>query len=165
MGHGPVAQRVLGNPEITLPAFPCGCGISGCLDAICGARALEMLHRHLHPNETRDSHAIIAGWQTAEPRSAQTIALWIELLAGPLAMIQNLLGAGIMPVGGGLANAPALVVALDHAVRAQTLRRIERPLLVPAQCRIEPGLVGAAILGLGNLAAEPSGNGGNPPGS
>ncbi|WP_299909067.1 ROK family protein [uncultured Paracoccus sp.] len=153
-GHGPVAQRVLGQPEITLPAFPCGCGLSGCLDAVCGARGLEMLHEHLHPGLVADSHAIIAGWQAGKPQPARSMALWIELLAGPLAMIQNLLGAGIMPVGGGLSNALPLIEALDREVRARTLRRIDRALLVPAECRIEPGLVGAAILGLGNAATE-----------
>lgn len=153
-GHGPVAQRVLGDPEITLPAFACGCGISGCLDAICGARGLEMLHTHLHPGAMLDTHALIAGWQAGDPAPARTIAIWLELLAGPLAMIQNLLGAGVMPVGGGLSNAAPLVAALDQAVRAQILRRIDRPLLVQAECRIEPGLIGAAVLGLGNAATE-----------
>ncbi len=159
-GHGPVAQRVLGDPEITLPAFPCGCGISGCLDAICGARGLEMLHTHLHPGAVLDTHALIAGWQAGDPAPTRTMSLWIELLAGPLAMVQNLLGAGVMPVGGGLSNAAPLVTALDQAVRALTLRRIDRPLLVPAQCRIEPGLVGAAILGLTNAAAAKAGRSG-----
>lgn len=162
-GHGPVAQRVLGDPEITLPAFPCGCGLSGCLDAVCGARGMEMLHRHLNPGAGGDSHAIIAGWQAGEPQAARTIAIWLELLAGPLAMIQNLLGAGVMPVGGGLANAPLLIAALDRATRARTLRRIDRPLLVPARCRIEPGLVGAAILGLTKARAASPGIGGKTP--
>lgn len=156
-GHGPVAQRVLGDPQITLPAFPCGCGISGCLDAICGARALEMLHSHIHPAETLDSHAIITGWQAGAASAVRTMAIWIELLAGPLAMVQNLLGAGVMPVGGGLAKAAPVVTALDQAVRALTLRRIDRPLLVPAECRVEPGLIGAAILGLANATAADTG--------
>ena len=47
-GHGPIAQRVLGDPELTLPAFPCGCGQIGCLDAVCSARGMERLHQHLH---------------------------------------------------------------------------------------------------------------------
>ena len=153
-GHGPVAQRVLGDPQITLPAFPCGCGIAGCLDAICGARGLEMLHSHLHPGAVLDTHALITGWQAGDPAATRTLAIWIELLAGPLAMIQNLLGAGIMPVGGGLSNSAPLVAALDQAVRAQILRRIDRPLLVPAECRIEPGLIGAAVLGLANATKE-----------
>lgn len=148
-GHGPVAQRILGDPAVTLPAFPCGCGLAGCLDAVCGARGLERLHRHLHPGDQSDSHAIIAGWQAGLPAEAQTIALWLELLAGPLAMAQNLICAGVMPVGGGLANSRPLIDALDHAVRDRVLARITRPLIVPAECLIEPGLIGAAILGLG----------------
>ena len=148
-GHGPVAQRILGNPEVTLPAFACGCGQIGCLDAICSARGMERLHSHLHPGHMADSLAIVQGWAADEPRAARTIALWLELLAGPLAMVENMLGAGIMAVGGGLSNAPALIAALDLQVRARILRKMDRPLLVPAQCAIEPGLVGAAILGLG----------------
>jgi N-acetylglucosamine kinase len=56
----------------------------------------------------------------------------------------NTVGANIVPVGGGLANVPALIAALDTAVRAATLRRSDAPLVVPAECRIEPGLIGAA---------------------
>nr|MBP6736987.1 ROK family protein [Paracoccaceae bacterium] len=151
-GHGPVAQRILGSPEVTLPAFACGCGQIGCLDAVCSARGMERLHAHLHPGREADSLAIVEGWAAGEPRATRTIAIWLELLAGPLAMVENMLGAGIMAVGGGLSNAPALIAALDVQVRARILRQFDRPLLVPAQCAIEPGLVGAAILGLGRRA-------------
>lgn len=151
-GHGPVAQRILGSPEVTLPAFACGCGQIGCLDAVCSARGMERLHAHLHPGREADSLAIVEGWAAGEPRATRTIAIWLELLAGPLAMVENMLGAGIMAVGGGLSNAPALIAALDVQVRARILRQLDRSLLVPAQCAIEPGLVGAAILGLGRRA-------------
>lgn len=151
-GHGPVAQRILGQPEVTLPAFACGCGQVGCLDAVCSARGMERLHAHLHPGREADSLAIVEGWAVGEPRASRTIAIWLELLAGPLAMVENMLGAGIMAVGGGLSNAPDLIAALDVQVRARILRQLDRPLLVPAQCAIEPGLVGAAILGLGRRA-------------
>ncbi|MBI1172316.1 ROK family protein [bacterium] len=147
-GHGPVAQRILGTPEVILPAFACGCGQIGCLDAVCSARGMERLHAHLHGGAVADSQAIVSGWIADEPQAARTIAIWLELLAGPLAMVENMLGAGIMAVGGGLSNAPPLIAALDRAVRARILRRFDRPLIVPAQCAIEPGLVGAAILGL-----------------
>ena len=151
-GHGPVAQRILGQPEVTLPAFACGCGQIGCLDAVCSARGMERLHAHLHPGREADSLAIVEGWAAGEPRAVRTIAIWLELLAGPLAMVENMLGAGIMAVGGGLSNAPDLIAALDRQVRARILRQMDRPLVVPAQCAIEPGLVGAAILGLGRSA-------------
>jgi N-acetylglucosamine kinase len=147
-GHGPVAQRVLGNPEVTLPAFPCGCGQIGCLDAVCSARGMEKLHAHLHPGAGADSLAIVAGWIAGEPQATRTIAIWLELLAGPLSMVENMLGAGIMAVGGGLSNSAPLIAALDREVRTRILRQFDRPLVVQADCAIEPGLVGAAILGL-----------------
>jgi N-acetylglucosamine kinase len=59
-----------------------------------------------------------------------------------------------MAAGGGLANAQDLIAALDQAVRAKILRKFDRPLIVPAQCAIEPGLVGAAILGLSRRVAS-----------
>ncbi|MFQ8429997.1 ROK family protein [Amaricoccus sp. W119] len=148
LGHGPVTQRVVGDPPVTLPAFPCGCGQSGCLDAVCGARGIEMLHRHLHPGASADSHAIIAGWQAGAARESRTVAIWLEILSGPLAVAQNLLGAGIIVAGGGLSNSRPLIEALDRELRSRVLCRVERPLIVRAECAIEPGLVGAAILGL-----------------
>ena len=38
-------------------------------------------------------------------------------------------------------------LVLDREVRARILRRTIAPLVVPAQLDVEPGLVGAAILG------------------
>lgn len=145
-GHGPVAQRLAGQPAVELPAFPCGCGLSGCLDAICSARGMEKLHRHLHGLDGR-CEAIIADWQAGDGAAGRTVAIWLELLSGPLAMVQNLLGAGIIAVGGGLSASAPLIAALDRQVRAHVLTRLDRPLVVPAQCRTEPGLVGAAIIG------------------
>lgn len=148
-GHGPAAQRIVQVGE--LPLFACGCGQIGCLDAICSARGMEKLHAHLNDGAEATSLEIVARWQAAEPAASLTISAWLEVLSGPLAMVQNLLGAGIMAVGGGLANSRALVEALDQEVRAKILRRYDRALIVPAQCEIEPGLVGAAILGLSRV--------------
>ncbi len=144
-GHGPVANGALA------PWFPCGCGLSGCLDTIGGARGLERLHRHLHGADL-GSVALLEAWAAGDAAAAQTVALWRDLLAGPLAMVLNAVGSSIVPVGGGLANVPALIALLDGAVRANLLRRTDRPLLVPAALRVEPGLVGAALAGLEGLS-------------
>lgn len=152
-GHGPVARRIAGQPEIELPDIPCGCGQIGCLDAICSARGLERLHRHVTGKEA-DSIAIVTAWEKGEAEAVRTVEIWMELLAGPLAMIANLLAADVIPAGGGMSGSAALIDALDRSVRTRMLRRLDRPLVVPAQCRIEPGLIGAALLG---LAAEEEG--------
>jgi N-acetylglucosamine kinase len=144
-GHGPVANAALA------PWFPCGCGLSGCLDTIGGARGLERLHRHLHGADT-GSVAVLEAWQADDAAAAQTVMLWRDLLAGPLAMVLNVVGSSIVPVGGGLANVPALIALLDGAVRANLLRSTDRPLLVPAALTVEPGLVGAALAGIAELS-------------
>ncbi|RJE78917.1 ROK family protein [Paracoccus sp. JM45] len=153
IGHGPVAQRVIDQPQITLPAFACGCGQTGCLDAVCSARGIERLHRHLHGDRPCDSRDIVAAWERGDVDATTTIDVWLALLAGPLAMVQNVLGAGIIAAGGGLSTSAPLINALDAAVRDRCLRRFDRPLVVPARCTVEPGLIGAALLGLRHITA------------
>ncbi len=138
-GHGPV---------IAPPwDFPCGCGLRGCVDAVCGARGLERLHRCLH-GVTVPSTVILADWQGGEACAAQTVALWLDLIVPPLAMVTNTVGASILPVGGGLATVTPLLEALDLRLRKAILHQTESPMVVPAMCRPEPGLVGAAEAGI-----------------
>lgn len=152
-GHGPVAATRAGNPPLDLPRFSCGCGLEGCLDAICSARGMGKLHRHL-TGKALAAEDIIESWKLGEADAARTMDVYIDMLSGPLAMIVNVTGATIVPVGGGLSNAPALLDALDQAVRARILRRFARPLVVQAQCQIEPGLIGAAVLGFDFVSAR-----------
>lgn len=146
-GHGPVAATRAGNPQVELPRFECGCGLTGCVDAIGSARGMEKLHMHLH-RQDMTSEEIIAAWLGGNPDAARTIDILVDILASPLAMVINVTGATIVPVGGGLSNSRELLATLDEAVRARILRRFARPLVVPAICRIEPGLIGSAVLGL-----------------
>lgn len=146
-GHGPVAATRAGNPPVELPRFECGCGLTGCVDAIGSARGMEKLHMHLH-RQDMTSEEIIAAWLGGNPDAARTIDVLVDILASPLAMVINVTGATIVPVGGGLSNSRELLATLDEAVRARILRRFARPLVVPAICRIEPGLIGSAVLGL-----------------
>lgn len=149
-GHGPVAAQFAGTPAQAIPRFPCGCGQTGCLDTVGGARGLERLHHHLHGQQL-DSRAIIDAWQAGDARAERTIDCYIGLMSGPLAMLVNTVGASILPVGGGLANSAPLIARLDAAVRAAILRKTEAPIVVPGQSGAEPGLIGAAWLGLEQL--------------
>lgn len=146
-GHGPIAATEAGTPPVRVPRPRCGCGQTGCIDAICSARGIEKLHTHLC-GEQKSSEGILAEWLEGRKEAGRTVEVYIDLLAGPLALVTNVTGASIMPVGGGLSNVPELVTEIDRAVRARILRRFNRPLVVPAQCRLEPGLIGAAMLGL-----------------
>ena len=146
-GHGPIAATEAGHPPAHLPRFQCGCGQKGCIDPICSARGMERLHHHLH-GETLTSEDIVGAWERGDTRAARTIDVYVDVIASPLALVANVTGCTIMPVGGGLSNATALLAEIDRALRQRILRKFDRPLLVKAQCEIEPGLIGAAVLGL-----------------
>lgn len=149
-GHGPVAAQFAGTPPQAIPRYRCGCGQSGCLDTVGGARGLERLHLALH-QQPLNSREIIAAWQAGDASAERTICCYIDLLSGPLAMLVNTVGASILPVGGGLANSAPLIARLDQAVRAAILRKTVSPIIVPGQAGAEPGLIGAAWLGLEKL--------------
>lgn len=130
-GHGPI---------VCAPVLPCGCGQVGCLDTVGGAKGMERLH-HALSGEALSAPEIVA------TRPA-TLARWLELVSGPLAMVLNVVGASVVPVGGGLSNDRELVAMLDRAVRAKVLRKTDASIVVPAECGADAGLIGAAEAGL-----------------
>jgi N-acetylglucosamine kinase len=145
-GHAPVAATRVLDPPIELPRLACGCGQQGCVDTLGGARGLERLHRHLGGSNS-NSVEIVSAWEGGDRAASRTIDAFMEIVAAPLALVINVVGAGSVPVGGGLAKSRALVERLDREVRARILRKTTGPLVVPAALAVEPGLVGAAILG------------------
>lgn len=147
-GHGPAVASVAGTPPVAIPAFDCGCGQRGCVDTIGGARGMERLHQTLH-GKALSSEEITTLWQQGDADAARTIDVLVDLVSSPLALTVNITGATIVPVGGGLSNVAPLIARIDTTVRSRILRKFDRPLVVPGECRIEPGLIGAAILGLG----------------
>jgi len=146
-GHGPALNTSveIGGRLVQVPRFSCGCGQSGCVDTIGGARGIEKLHKLFH-GEERSSHNIILDWQAQDVKASETIEAYLQLVADPLAVAVNTVGPSLVPVGGGLASAEALIKALDSAVRGRILNRLDRALLVPAVRREDGGLTGAAVL-------------------
>ncbi|MBL0372312.1 ROK family protein [Rhizobium sp. KVB221] len=149
-GHGPIIAQAAGDPPVAIPAYPCTCGQKGCVNTVGGARGLERLHGLIHGVDL-PSTEIVAGWEADEPNATRTVDVYVDLLSSPLALAINITGATIVPAGGGLANSAALLTEIDKTVRNRILRRFDRPLIVRAQCDIEPGLVGAAMLGLEHI--------------
>lgn len=145
-GHGTIVATRVGVPPFDLAHFRCGCGRMGCLDTVGGARGIERLHRTLHGVEL-GSTSIVALWTDGDAAAAQTVDLYVELVAQPLALVANIVGPDIIPVGGGLGNSAPLIARLDSAVRERILRQTVRPLVVPALLTVDAGLVGAASLG------------------
>lgn len=150
-GHGPVAATA--TPFGSIPQFACGCGLTGCVDTIGGARGLERLYFHLH-GDNRDSHAITSAWSAGDEKATLVMDMHLSLIAAPLALVVNIVGADIVPVGGGLANVPGLVDRIDGAVRKLILRQTHEPIIVASHMGDDAGLVGAAIIGQSSLSAD-----------
>ena len=137
-GHGPVLRGDY--------ALRCGCGQTGCIDMIGGARGLERLHQ-MQTGSALSSEDIITLWQSGNTDASATMELWRDLVIGPLAMVLNTVGSSVVPVGGGLSRAAGLVAFVDEGLRARILRRTSGPLAVPALCGADAGLLGAAMAG------------------
>ncbi|WP_196259829.1 ROK family protein [Pelagibacterium limicola] len=146
-GHGAIVPTLVANEPEPIPHFSCGCGQSGCVDTVGGARGLERLHAHL-AGQSLDSMGILARWRQGDKTASRTVGAWLALVAPPLALAINITGASIVPVGGGLGHDTALVAELDLAVRERILARTTAPLVVPAKSGPDAGLIGAAAMGL-----------------
>jgi len=149
-GHGPVVDPTASGIVKSIGRFECGCGQVGCLDTVGGARGLERIHRSLH-GANLASEQIVNMWLDGDINANKTIVVWSEMLAGPLAMIVNLLGPDVVPVGGGLSNASELIALLDEKVRKRCLFPAEQPLVIPARFTKNAGLVGAAQLDIPSI--------------
>ncbi|PRD45108.1 N-acetylglucosamine kinase [Phyllobacterium phragmitis] len=149
-GHGPISATSAGSPPVAIPRFPCGCGQTGCIDVVGSARGLERLHRHLHGADA-SSTEIIDAWTDGNAKAARTVDCHVDILSDALSLVVNVLGASIVPVGGGLSNSQPLIERIDLGVRSRILRRTNKPLVVRGECRIEPGLIGAGLLGLAEV--------------
>ena len=143
-GHGAVMVDSPIAPG-SVPVFACGCGRTGCLDTIGGARGLERLHGFLHDGAVATSSDITSGWLAGDAAFTATIDYYVRLIAGPIAMFLNSFPAQIVPVGGGLSNCVELIARLDAEVRAGMLEPTDAPMLVPTVLRDRAGLLGAAL--------------------
>lgn len=142
-GHGEVLVDSPIAPG-SVPVFECGCGRTGCLDTIGGARGMERLHVFLHGTNST-SIEITSGWIDGDPACTATIDYYTRLLAGPIAMFLNSFPATIVPVGGGLANCAPLIDLLDQRVRIGMLTRPPEPVVVRTELLDRAGLLGAAL--------------------
>lgn len=149
-GHGMALQTWAGSPAIDVPHFSCGCGRSGCVDTVGGARGMERLFKTLTGREA-SSFEILHGWDAGDVEASRVIDVYLDLVSTVLALALNITGATIVPVGGGLSNSADLISALDERVRSKMLYKSPTPLLVPAQLTVNPAFIGAALLGFQEL--------------
>lgn len=142
-GHGPILAEAVAARGI--PVIRCGCGQTGCLDSYGSARGMERIHLAFS-GKALASHEITRAWHAGDAEAGRTVETFVELIAGPLAVIVNALGPWVIPVGGGLSSDARLLGRIDGAVRDRVLGHYDAPLVVPGQTRGASGLIGAAML-------------------
>lgn len=142
-GHGnDVTGTLIRNG---LAPVPCGCGLTGCLDAWGGARGLEHIHAQISGNRVT-SFDITDAWRAGDALAKRSIDIYSELVARELALMVNVLDPDCIPVGGGIASEGLLIAQIDALVRDRALGRYDAPLVIPGAHARDGGLRGAAML-------------------
>ena len=81
----------------------------------------------------RSRTAIVVAWLAGDPAARRTVDLQIDLSAGPLALVVNVVGADVRARRRGLGQVKEFVARLDAEVRKRVLRPTDRPLVVPGR--------------------------------
>jgi len=153
-GHQPAVAMRTG---VALPLLRCNCGQLGCVDTLCGARGLETLHRYLHAGDARqagqDSRGIVDAWRSGDPTAGHTVQVWLDITAGALVGVVNVIDPALVLVGGGLGGDADLMRALDRELCARVLGQPPATLLRGAEVSSRQAMIGAALFA--RAAREP----------
>jgi glucokinase len=162
-GHSGLGGEI-GHIVVAPGGSRCGCGNTGCLEAIASGSALGRAGRQAAAADPGGMLAALAGG--AEKVTGQTVfdaarrgdptarGLFSQLghwLGVGIASVANLLDIEIVVIGGGLVSAGELLLApTRESFRGLLFGRSRRPLpaLVPARFGPGAGVVGAATLAL-----------------
>jgi glucokinase len=142
---GEIGHIVVGTGE---DAPVCGCGARGCVEAYASAAAITRAYRAVRPDEDVDAAGIAQRVAAGEPEAVRVWTDAVDALAAGLLTGVALLDPEVIVLGGGLAEAGAVLLdPLRKAmVRGRTFHRL--PELTPAELGDMAGFLGAALLAL-----------------
>jgi glucokinase len=134
---------------------PCACGRSGCLEAIASAAAIARRYAARSGRTVSGAADVLRAAEAGDPDAR---AVWdeaLDALAGALAWVTGVLAPEAVVIGGGLSRAgAALLDPLAERTRARlTFQRM--PTLLPAALGDRAGCIGAALLALESVRADP----------
>ncbi|MGF1344583.1 ROK family protein [Streptomyces flavovirens] len=141
--HGYAGE--LGHVVVEPDGEPCSCGARGCLETVASAAAIAATYsarsgRHV------DGAAKVAALLARDDPDAR--AVWdraVDALATAFATVTALLAPEVVVLGGGLAEAGALLLDPLRASLARRLTFQRRPELVPAALGDMAGCLGAGL--------------------
>ncbi|MFG3705733.1 ROK family protein [Micromonospora sp. NPDC047670] len=146
--HGAAGE--IGHVLVRPGGPSCGCGRPGCLEAVASAGAIGRRYAALAgvPATAADVAARAAA---GEPLAADVWREAVEALADGLAIGQALFDVETVVLGGGLAQAGALLLDPLRAALHERMTFHREPRLVAAALGDEAGCLGAALLALDSL--------------
>jgi glucokinase len=138
---------------IVRPGGPsCGCGLNGCLESVASASAIGRRYAEVAGLPEATAFDVAARAAAGEALAG---AVWrdaVEALADGLLTAQALYDAGIVVLGGGLAEAGEALLAPLRAELDQRVTFHRMPEVVRAALGDTAGCLGAALLALDSMA-------------
>ena len=149
--HGAAGE--VGHVIVRPGGPPCGCGARGCLEAVASASAVGRRYVELSGIAGVTASDVVARAAAGEALANTVWTEAVEAFADGLLTAQALYDAGIVVLGGGLAESgEALLAPLRIALDARiTFHRVPR--IVRAALGDTAGCLGAALLALDTLEA------------
>jgi len=132
----------LGHLQVALGGEPCGCGRSGCVEAISSGTALARIGSRVLGRPI-DAGALIALAET-DADAARVVDVAVEALVALITNLRADNGIDCLVLGGSVGLNPAFFQRVSAQVAH--LRQIFRPALRSAELGHDAGLVGAARL-------------------
>ncbi len=132
---------------VVRPGGPlCGCGASGCLEAVASAASIARAYSAVAGRQVEGAADVLAAAMACDPLAVHVWDEAIAALADGLISVVNLLSPARIVLGGGLAVAgDALIGPLSEAV-SRRADMVPVPDIVRAEFGPRAALVGAALL-------------------
>lgn len=136
-GHLPLGAELVAAHD--LPLIPCGCGLTGCFESYVSGPGLTRL-AELKTGAPAPTKQIMI-----DPQFAQVRAIWVDLIAGLVAVLTRTIDPQVIVLGGGLGTAEGVAVQISAALPGKLLSNTTPPVIVPAQHGDASGALGAAV--------------------
>ncbi|MEV6600583.1 ROK family protein [Actinoplanes sp. NPDC051346] len=130
---------------------PCGCGARGCLESISSASAVGRRYAELSGEEEVTAYDVATRAATGDELANRVWTEAIDALADGLLTAQALYDAGIVVLGGGLAEAGEALLSPLRTALADRITFHRVPRIVRAALGDTAGSLGAALLALDSL--------------
>lgn len=143
LGHSGMPGRALARHGLGL--FECGCGRVGCIESYVAGPGLTRLAAHLGLGAL-PAPEIAARLAVGDAGAERVMAVWADLAAEALEVLQMTIDPDVVVLGGGVSQIPGVVARLTAALPARLMPGVPQPQLRLARFGDASGVRGAALL-------------------